>query len=145
MRDGYLDIPLECEVYTPIGRFLERTQLVETLQLFNVLLHGMSLIGNRPLPKDNILLLSQFDGWERRFNSPAGLTGLSQVVGKLNQSPQGRLELEGMYSNLYRKKDANILICDMYILYYTVRFLLFKRPLPLEDAKRIVVAASGNC
>ena len=33
MKDGYLDIPLNCEAYTKIGRILERTQVVELLQL----------------------------------------------------------------------------------------------------------------
>jgi lipopolysaccharide/colanic/teichoic acid biosynthesis glycosyltransferase len=144
MRDGFLDIPLDCEVYTPIGRLLERSQMVETLQLFNVLFHGMSLIGNRPLPKDNILLLRQFEGWERRFDSPAGLTGISQVVGKLNQNAVERLEIESMYSSLYRSSGANILRCDLPIIYYTVRLLLLKRPLAIQDAKRIIHAASGT-
>jgi lipopolysaccharide/colanic/teichoic acid biosynthesis glycosyltransferase len=144
MRDGYLDIPLDCEVYTPIGRFLERTQLVEVLQLFNILLHGMSLIGNRPLPRDNINLLKQFDGWEGRFASPAGLSGLSQVVGKLNQSPRERLELECLYSNLYRDKGANILLCDLFITYYTCRLLFLGKPLPIEHAKKMISSASGK-
>ena len=30
MRNGYLDIPRECEVYTPIGRLLEKFQVVES-------------------------------------------------------------------------------------------------------------------
>ena len=141
MKDGFLDIPLDCEVYTPIGRFLERTQIVEILQLFNVLLHGMSLIGNRPLPRENVVLLQKFTGWEQRFGSPAGLTGLSQVVGKMNQGPQGRLELEGMYTNMYRAKGSNILWCDMRIAYYTVRLLLFKKTLPVEDAMHMVSTA----
>jgi lipopolysaccharide/colanic/teichoic acid biosynthesis glycosyltransferase len=144
MKDGFLDIPLDCEVYTPIGRFLERTQLVEILQLFNVLVHGMSLIGNRPLPRENVLLLQKFTGWERRFGSPAGLTGISQVVGKQNQNPQGRLQLEGMYTQLYRAKGRNILLCDLYITYYTVRLLLFKKTLPVERAMHILSVASGN-
>lgn len=144
MKEGFLDIPLECEVYTPIGRFLERTQLVEILQLFNVLVHGMSLIGNRPLPRENVLLLQKFGGWERRFGSPAGLTGISQVVGKQNQNPQGRLELEGLYTQLYRTKGRNILLCDLYITYYTVRLLLFKKALPVERAMDILSPASGN-
>lgn len=144
MRDGYLDIPLDCEVYTPIGRILERTQLVEVLQLFNVLIHGMSLIGNRPLPLENIELLKQFKGWEARFESPAGLTGLSQVVGKLNQSPVERLELESMYSSVYRGKSGNILLCDLFILYYTVRLLLFSKYLSLDQAKQLVIRASGT-
>jgi lipopolysaccharide/colanic/teichoic acid biosynthesis glycosyltransferase len=62
MRRGYLDIPASCEVYTPIGRFLERTQIVELPQMLNVLLDGMSLIGNRPMPADNVRLLQQFEG-----------------------------------------------------------------------------------
>ena len=144
MRNGYLDIPLDCEVYTPIGRLLERTQIVEVLQLFNILLHGMSLIGNRPLPKENITLLRQFEGWEGRFASPAGLSGLSQVVGKLNQSPRERLELECNYSALYHKKGANIFLCDMYIIYYTIRLLIFGKPLPIEEARRMVAAVSGK-
>src|SRR5947209_18436446 len=77
MRNGYLDIPRTCEVYTPIGRFLERTQIVELPQMFNVLFHGMSLIGNRPLPEANVKLLRRFEGWEKRFESPAGITGIA--------------------------------------------------------------------
>ena len=142
MRDGYLDIPLNCEVYTPLGRFLERTQLVEILQLFNILFHGMSLIGNRPLPRENIELLKQFKGWQCRFDSPAGLTGLSQIVGKLNQSPQERIELECLYSSLYKNKNGNIFFCDLFIAYYTVRLLLFAKPLSIKGARRLVMSTS---
>jgi len=144
MRDGYLDIPLDCEVYTSIGRFLERSQLVELLQLFNILFHGMSLSGNRPLPRDNIELLKQFKGWEARFDSPAGLTGLSQVVGKLNQSPEQRLELEALYSNVYKSKNGNILLCDLFIFYYTIRLLLFGRYLSIDAARRLAMSAAGT-
>jgi len=144
MRDGYLDIPLSCEVYTTIGRFLERTQIVEILQLFNILFDGMSLVGNRPLPRENIELLKQLPGWEGRFESPAGLTGLSQIVGKLNQSPQERLELECLYSNLYKSKDGNVFLCDLHIAYYTIRLLLFGKPLSIEGARRLIISASGK-
>lgn len=141
MRSGYLDIPLSCEVYTHLGRILERTQFVEILQLFNILLHGMSLIGNRPLPLDNIKLLQQFEGWEHRFDSPAGLTGITQVVGKLNQTPQQRLELECMYSKLYKTDGANIFWCDLCIAYYTVRMLLTGKTLPIAEAHKLIQSA----
>ena len=141
MRSGYLDIPLDCEVYTPLGRILERTQLVEILQLFNILLHGMSLIGNRPLPLDNIKLLQQFEGWEHRFDSPAGLTGITQVVGKLNQTPEQRLELECMYSKLYKTDGANIFWCDLCIAYYTVRMLITGKTLPIAEAHQLIQSA----
>lgn len=144
MRDGYLDIPLNCEVYTPIGRILERSQLVQVLQLFNIIFHGMSLIGNRPLPRENIELLKQFDGWEGRFDSPAGLTGLSQVVGKLNQTPKERLELECLYSSVYQSSTGNILFCDVFILYYTVQLLIFGKYLSVDQARRLAMTASGT-
>ena len=57
MKNGYLDIPLESEVYTPIGRILEKTQIVEIPQFFPVLFGKISFVGNRPLPIKNIELL----------------------------------------------------------------------------------------
>jgi putative colanic acid biosynthesis UDP-glucose lipid carrier transferase len=132
MRDGFLDIPLDCEVYTPIGRFLEKTQLVEILQLINILFDHMSFIGNRPLPFDNLCLLKKIPGWDKRFESPAGLTGITQVIGKLNLTPQKRLELEGLYSDVYA--SGNILKCDLLIMLYTARLLLFKKDTPVEEA-----------
>ncbi len=144
MRNGYLDIPLDCEVYTPIGRVLERAQIVELLQLFNIVFHGMSLIGNRPLPGGNVELLRGFDGWEDRFSSPAGLTGLSQIVGKLNQNPEERLELEKLYSKIYCEKSGNILLCDAYIVFYTIRLLLTGVPITFATAKRLVMISGVN-
>ncbi|HWB83043.1 MAG TPA: sugar transferase [Bryobacteraceae bacterium] len=128
MHDGYLDIPRTCEVYTPIGRILERLQIVEVPQMLNILFHGMSLIGNRPLPRENVELLKQYPKWSRRFDSPAGITGIAQVVGKMWIAPEHRLELEAAYSHAYR--NGNILKCDLLILAHTVRFILTSRGLP---------------
>ena len=139
MRDGYLDIPLTFEVYTPIGRILERTQLVESLQLFNILLHGMSFVGNRPLPKDNVELLIKFEGWEQRFGSPAGITGVAQIVGKYGLEPQQRLLLERMYSSVYTNNGANILLCDAHIILYTIFLLVSGRYLEYDQAIRMLV------
>ena len=138
MRDGYLDIPLECEVYTPIGRLLERTQLVETLQLFNVILDGMSLVGNRPLPGNNIEMLQKFEGWRLRFHSPSGLTGISQIVGKFNLSPKDRLSLECLYSKAYQDININIIICDFLIIFYTIRFLLCGSTISISKARNLL-------
>lgn len=132
MRDGFLDIPLHCEVFTPVGRILEKTQIVELLQLLNIMFDKMSLIGNRPLPLDNLILLKKHKGWERRFGSPAGITGITQVIGKLNLSPQERLELEGLYSEVYIR--GNILKADILIIYYTIRLILFKKETSKNEA-----------
>jgi lipopolysaccharide/colanic/teichoic acid biosynthesis glycosyltransferase len=136
MQDGYLDIPVSCEVYTGIGRLLEKSQLVEIMQLLNVIFHGMSLIGNRPLPKDNVHLLQKLPGWEERFASPAGMTGISQVVGKFNLKPVDRLELEKLYSKVYR--EGNVLKCDVQIVFFTLRLILTGKTIPIEYAYKLL-------
>jgi lipopolysaccharide/colanic/teichoic acid biosynthesis glycosyltransferase len=77
-------------------------------------------------------LLKKISGWDKRFGSPAGLTGITQVVGKMNLTPQKRLELEGMYSDVYEK--GNVLKCDFLIVLYTARLLLFKKNTSIEEA-----------
>ena len=96
----------------------------------------MSLIGNRPLPKRNVEMLKKFSGWEGRFNSPAGLTGIAQVVGKLNIQPQERIELEDLYSKAYL--NGNVLRLDSVILFCTFKFILFSKPLRIDDARRLL-------
>jgi lipopolysaccharide/colanic/teichoic acid biosynthesis glycosyltransferase len=139
MRDGYLDIPISCAVYTPIGRLLERSQLVETLQLLNILFDGMSFVGNRPLPKDNIELLKKFGNWQERFDSPAGITGISQIVGKYGLLPNQRLHLERMYASIYRSPNGNIFLCDLYIIGYTLFLLCSGHYLAYEKAISLLI------
>ena len=126
MKDGYLDVPVFSKVYTPFGRFLEKTQLVEILQVFHVLFNHMSFVGNRPLPEKNIELLKKRfpDSWQERFNSPAGMTGITQVAGKFNLTSEQRLELESLYSKVYH--EGNILKADAYIFFSTIILLLLK-------------------
>jgi lipopolysaccharide/colanic/teichoic acid biosynthesis glycosyltransferase len=143
MKDGYLDIPLEAEVYTTIGRILEKTQIVEVPQAFSVLFGNISFVGNRPLPEKNIELLKKKfpNNWEKRFNSPAGMTGISQVVGKFKLSSRQRLELESLYSEVYQK--GNVLKADAYIFFSTIILLLFRDPVAYrsyENAKKILVS-----
>lgn len=136
MQDGYLDIPVTCEVYTSIGRFLEKSQLVEIMQLFNVIFHGMSLIGNRPLPKDNLLQLQRLPDWQERFSSPAGMTGISQVVGKFNLKPSDRLELEKLYSRVYQ--EGNVLKCDLEIVFFTLRLIVTGKTITIDYAFKLL-------
>ncbi len=136
MKDGFLDIPRNCDVYTPIGRILERLQIVELPQMLNVLFHGMSLIGNRPLPPENVKLLKKYPNWGARFDSPAGITGIAQVTGKLQLVPEQRLALESAYSEAYQ--HGNIVRCDLLILLYTARFILTSLSPSPERAAEIV-------
>ena len=126
MKDGYLDIPMESEVFTPIGRILEKTQLVEVPHVFAVLFGKISFVGNRPLPMKNVELLKKKyqENWKGRFKAPAGMTGISQVVGKFELSSEQRLELECLYSKVYI--EGNILKADAWIFFSTIILLLLK-------------------
>lgn len=143
MRDGYLDIPLTCEVYTPIGRLLERTQLVETPQLLNIIIHGLSFVGNRPLPAANVAhLKANFPNWAERFDSPAGLTGIAQIVGRLNLTPNERIELESLYSHVYQY--GNILKCDLKIIFITAWVVLFAEGIAVSRARELLMSCLPN-
>lgn len=126
MQKGYLDIPLSSDVYTPIGRIMEKTQLVEVPQIFNILFGQMSFVGNRPLPKKNVNILKKKfpNDWYKRFDSPSGITGISQVTGKFKLTPEKRLELESLYSKVYQ--EGNILKADAYIFFSTIILLLLR-------------------
>ena len=63
---------------TPFGYFLRRTKLDEILQLFNVLIGDMSLVGPRPsLPNQKKLISER----KKRglYNVKPGITGLAQM------------------------------------------------------------------
>ena len=143
MKNGYLDIPIESEVFTPIGRILEKTQLVEVPQVFAVLFGKISFVGNRPLPMKNVELLKKKfpEKWERRFNSPAGITGIAQVVGKLKLNPEERLELESLYSKVYQ--EGNVLKADAYIFFSTIILLILHDSVAYrsyESAKKVLLS-----
>ena len=126
MKDGYLDIPIDSEVYTTFGRLLERTQIVEIPQVIPVLFGKMSFVGNRPLPQKNIEIMKNKypHKWHLRFDSPMGITGISQVVGKFEINSDQRLELESLYSKVYQ--EGNILKADAYIFFSTIILLLLQ-------------------
>jgi len=147
MKDGYLDVPVYSKVYTPFGRFLEKTQLVEILQVFHVLFNHMSFVGNRPLPEKNIELLKKRfpDTWHERFGSPAGMTGITQVAGKFNLTSEQRLELESLYSRVYH--EGNILKADAYIFFSTIILLLLRDASAYrsyDSAKNVLIACLKN-
>ena len=143
MKNGYLDIPLESSVYTAIGRILEKTQIVEVPQVIAVIFGKISFIGNRPLPIKNVQLLKKQypENWEGRFKSPAGITGISQVVGKFELSPKQRLELECLYSKVY--EEGNVLKADTYIFFSTIILLLLRNSVAYrsyDSAKRMLLS-----
>lgn len=118
-RTRFLNLPHDSPLYTPIGRFMERAMLTEMPQLLHVLQGRLSLIGNRPLPDNVVLSLSEaFPQTERRFLVRCGLTGPVQLVGRDNLSDAARLEIEIAYCEAVLRSYSVTL--DFLILFYTV-------------------------
>lgn len=129
MEDGHRAVqcrPNDSRV-TSIGRFLRRTSLDELPQLINVVNGEMSLVGPRPHP---INLDSQFSmvipGYDHRFSTPPGLTGLAQVMGyrgptQTIEDMQRRISADLAYA------DGRSLAADIRILAATAPALWFHK------------------
>jgi lipopolysaccharide/colanic/teichoic acid biosynthesis glycosyltransferase len=115
----FLNLPPDSPLYTPIGRFIERTMMTEMPQLLHVLQGRLSLVGNRPLPDNVVRSLSEaFPQTERRFLVRGGLTGPVQLVGRDKLSDGARLEIEIAYCEAVLRSYSVTL--DLLILFYTV-------------------------
>jgi Undecaprenyl-phosphate galactose phosphotransferase WbaP len=80
---------------TRVGRFLRRTSLDEFPQLWNVLCGEMSLVGPRPIVREEIARYGI--DFETYTWVPSGLTGLWQVSGRSETSYQQRVDYDRFY------------------------------------------------
>jgi exopolysaccharide production protein ExoY len=111
------DHKLRCDPrVTRLGGFLRRTSLDELPQLWNVLRGEMSLVGPRPIVREELMrygrCLSVY------LSSKPGITGLWQVTGRNNTDYRRRVALDVYY---VRKQS---LLLDLYILFKTPRVVL---------------------
>jgi hypothetical protein len=60
-------------------------------------------------------------------------------VGKMNQNPKERIELEKLYSHVYQ--TGNVLKIDILIAIYTLRLVLFGKPLTIDAARDLLLQA----
>jgi len=101
---------------TRVGRWLRRSSLDELPQLWNVLSGTMSMIGPRPIVREEIpkygLALREYERVQ------PGLTGLWQVSGRTDLSYRRRIELDTDYIRRWR------VALDLEILWKTVRVVL---------------------
>lgn len=103
-----------------MGHIIRKLSIDELPQLINVLKGDMSIVGNRPLPLYEAELLTT-DDWIKRFNGPAGITGLWQVEARgrtSKMSPEERKELDNKYVEIANSKYA--FWKDMWIILRTV-------------------------
>jgi lipopolysaccharide/colanic/teichoic acid biosynthesis glycosyltransferase len=104
---------------TPIGRILRQARLDELPQLFNVLQGDMSLVGPRPERPYFVKQHKVLQGV--RLSVKPGLTGLAQVRGYYDLSPDHKIK----YDNLYIQKRS--LLLNAYILLQTIPVIFIKK------------------
>jgi exopolysaccharide biosynthesis polyprenyl glycosylphosphotransferase len=80
---------------TPVGRALRRFSIDEIPQVLNVLWGEMSLVGPRPLPVRDYLLLE--DWHRRRYRVLPGMTGLWQISGRSSLTFDDLVRLDFYY------------------------------------------------
>lgn len=80
---------------TPLGRFLRKTSLDELPQFYNVLRGDISLVGPRPITKEEAPKYSEV--YPLYISVRPGLTGLWQVSGRNNLSYSARVKLDKHY------------------------------------------------
>jgi lipopolysaccharide/colanic/teichoic acid biosynthesis glycosyltransferase len=104
---------------TPVGRLLRRFSLDELPQLINVLRGEMSLVGPRPLPERDYLML---EDWHRkRYLVLPGITGLWQVSGRSELDFDDLVHLDFIYLERWS------LALDLTILLKTVPAVVLRR------------------
>ena len=94
---------------TKIGKFLRRTSLDELPQIYNVFQGKMSLVGPRPIIKDEIAKYDEFFDYFKAVKP--GITGLWQVSGRNDISYEERVRLDVWYvRNWSMELDIMILV-----------------------------------
>ena len=101
---------------TRLGRFLRRTSLDELPQLWNVMRGEMSLVGPRPVVKEELLRYGR--NVRTYLSARPGITGLWQVKGRNDTDYRRRVVLDTYYV-----RHQNLLL-DLYILLKTTRVVL---------------------
>jgi lipopolysaccharide/colanic/teichoic acid biosynthesis glycosyltransferase len=86
----------------PFLKWLRHTGLDELPQLYNILAGQMSIVGPRPLMREELTIIkNEFpDQYEKRnvINCKPGLTGVWQIFGDKNYGIKNLLELDTFYN-----------------------------------------------
>jgi lipopolysaccharide/colanic/teichoic acid biosynthesis glycosyltransferase len=106
LRSMYLDSEKHGAVWaekedprvTKVGKLMRRTRIDELPQLINILKNDMSLVGPRPERPEFVSEFSkEIPKYKERFKVKSGLTGLAQVTGGYELTPQEKLEKDIYY------------------------------------------------
>ena len=120
-RKAFLKIVNDPRI-TKVGRIIRNTSIDELPQLFNILKGDMSVVGNRPLPVNEAEAITK-QGWGKRFQAAAGLTGLWQVELRGRggfMSEEERFKLDNQYA------DNNSFWGDIKLILRTLKVFIQK-------------------
>lgn len=106
---------------TRIGRFLRATSLDELPQLINVLVGQMSLVGPRPVTRDELTEFYGPSGAAAYCSVRPGLTGLWQVSGRGEVGYDNRVALDMLYVQRLSLQT------DFMILFQTIGVVIRQR------------------
>lgn len=110
------DSSKDSERTTTLGKFLRRFKIDESVQLINVLIGDMSMVGPRPTLR---VQTEKYDDFQRkRLEMVPGMTGLAQVNGNIALSWEKRIEYDVKYV-----KEFSVWL-DIKILFKTVLIVL---------------------
>lgn len=101
----------------PFGNFMRSSSIDELPQLFNVIKGDISLIGPRPMYRDELEAFHQEAGGDVILSVKSGLTGMWQVSGRSDVSMQERVKLDLYYvQNWSLWLDIKIFAKTIYIV-----------------------------
>lgn len=107
---------------TKVGKIIRNTSIDELPQLINIIKGDMSIVGNRPLPLSEAEAITK-QGWGKRFQADAGLTGLWQVELRGRggfMSEEERFRLDNEYA------DHNSFLGDIKLIIRTFSIFIQK-------------------
>ena len=101
---------------TAVGRFLRRTSLDELPQIWNVVRGDMSLVGPRPVVREELMRYGRCASVY--LSARPGITGLWQVTGRNDTNYRRRVALDVYYVRRHN------LVMDLYILLKTTKVVI---------------------
>lgn len=104
----------------PFGKFLRKTHLDEIPQFINVIKGEMSLVGPRPeRPEFFDEIKKRLPQFVYRLKLKPGITGLAQVFGKYETTPEEKIKYDLIYISTWSP------LLDLYIILFTLKKIIF--------------------